>query len=165
MAIGSTPRGTDNIPLSSGLVPGTITPVVVQSSAVTTTDGNGNTSAPVAFHHSSSTVYLRASSAITTSGSAGPFTVGPFAELAVDINITAKSGTSPTIQFFIDRIGADGVAYNIYGSSVLSATGQTSTSIGSGFVINQSFGSSIQIRWVTGGTSPSFTTSISIIGK
>ncbi len=165
MAIGSTPRGTDNIPQSSALVPNTITPVVIQGSPITTTDGNGNTSTPVVFHHSASTVYLFASAAITTGATHGPFNVGPFAELALDINITARSGTSPTIQFFIDRIGADNVAYNIYASAAISATGQTSTSIGSGFVINQSFGSSMQIRWVTGGTTPSFTTSVSIVGK
>ncbi len=165
MPIGATTVGSDLIPQGSVLVPGTAAPVPAQGSLITTTDGISNTSAPVTFHHSASTVYLLAPVAITAPATHGPFTVGPFAELAVDINITVKTGTSPTIQFFIDRLGADGVAYNLYSSAVISAIGQTSTSIGSGFVINQSLGSTIQIRWVTGGTSPSFTTSISLIGK
>lgn len=140
----------------------------LQASLVRTTDASG-TSAPLTVHHASGTVYLLASAAQTTTNfTAGPFVVGPYAELAVDINITAKTGTTPTIQFFIDRIGADSIAYNIWSSAVVNNTAptQVSASIGSGFSTNQSFGANIQFRWTIGGTAtPGYTLSCSIIGK
>ena len=166
MSFNRMPTDGGGIPIAVDYTPG-VDFAALEGSLIRTTDGNGNVSAPVTFHHSCQTVLLIASAAHSGAGTItnGPYVVGPYAELACDFNITAKSGTSPTLQFFIDRIGADSVAYNIWSSSSITATGQASTSIGSGFSVNQSFGSQIQLRWTLGGTTPSFTFSVSIIGK
>lgn len=168
MAYGASLLDANGVPIGQVYVP-SVGFRSLQGSLIINTDGSSNASVPVATHHASGTVLLLASAAVTTTPvTNGPYTVGPYAELAVDINITAKTGTAPTIQFFVDRIGADSIAYNIWSSSVVSNTAptQVSTSIGSGFATNQSFGSSIQFRWVIGGSAtPGYTFSVSIIAK
>jgi hypothetical protein len=164
MSYGSSLVDANGVPIGQTYTPG-VGFASLQGSLVRNTDGSSNTSAPAAFHHASATVLTAGPAAVTTNFTSSALVVGPFAELAVDINITAKSGTSPTIQFFIDRIGADTVAYNIWSSAVVSTVSQVSASIGSGFSTNQSFGATCQFRMVVGGTTPSFTLSYSIIGK
>lgn len=110
------------------------------------------------------TVYT-SSVTLTASGETSDLPVSSYAELALDCNITASSGGSPTLQLFVDRKGADNVYYPIWQSSVFSATGKVSTSIGAGLAYAQGFGSTIKLRWVIGGSTPSFTVSTSIIAK
>jgi hypothetical protein len=166
MAYGASLVDANAVPIGETYTPG-VGFASLQGSLVRNTDGSGNTSAPATFHHASATVLTAGSAAVTANATSSALVVGPFAELAVDVNLTAKTGTSPTIQFFIDRIGADGVAYNIWSSVVVSTvTTQVSASIGSGFSTNQSFGATCQFRWVIGGSAtPGFTFSYSIIGK
>lgn len=117
---------------------------------------------------SAQTIWTQASTPITASGNSGPLTVGNFAEIAVDVNITAKTGTTPTVEFFVDRLGVDSVYYNIYDSGVVSNTAPTtkSDSIGAGLNVNKSFAGTIQFRWVIGGSSsPGYTYSVSLQGK
>lgn len=116
---------------------------------------------------SAQTVYTQPSLPILAGGNSLPLNVGNFAELAVDINITGKQGSSPTIQYFIDRLGVDGIWYPIWQSAVQSVSpAQVSTSIGAGLAISQSFGGTIQFRWGIGGSSsPGWTYSVSLIGK
>jgi hypothetical protein len=117
---------------------------------------------------SAQTIWTQASQLITASNVSGPLTVGNYAEIAVDINGTSKQGTSPTIQFFIDRLGVDGIYYPLWQSSTQSTTPFTgcSTSIGAGLAISQSFGGTVQFRWSIGGSStPGFIYSVSLIGK
>ena len=112
------------------------------------------------------TVYTQAPGTIlAANGNSGSLNVGNYNEMAADANITAVSGSTPTLQLFIDREGADGVWYPIWQSSTLTSTTQVSTSIGPGTNIAQFFGSTIRWRWVVGGGSPSFTLSSSIIAK
>jgi hypothetical protein len=111
-------------------------------------------------------VLNQASAPQTTSGNSADLAVGQFSELTIDCNITAISGTNPTLQIFLERKGADGVYYPIWQSvTITSAPAQVSTSVGAGMSIAQGFGSIARLRWVIGGTSPSFTVSTSIIGK
>jgi len=116
---------------------------------------------------SAQTIYTQPSQLITAGSNSGILSVGNFAELALDINLTGKQGTSPTIQFFLDRLGVDGVYYNFYASSVISSTPTTiSQSIGAGLALATSFAGTIQFRWVIGGSSsPGWTYSVSLIGK
>lgn len=114
------------------------------------------------------TIYNLASALQTANGNSGDLTVGSYVELAVDINVTAKQGTTPTIEFFIDRKGADGIYYNIYDSTLINNTAPTtkSDSIGTGLNVNKSFAGTIQFRWTIGGSStPGYTFSASIQAK
>ena len=117
-----------------------------------------------------SAVVLYALSSTVTSGStqnSGDFTTGPYTEISIDITTTAQAGTSPTIQYFYERKGADGVYYPLWNSSVLTlAVNTLSTSIGAGMAYSQSLGITGRLRWVVGGSStPTFTHSINIDGK
>ena len=112
-----------------------------------------------------STVLNQASAAQTANGNSADLSVGQFTELAVDCNMTAVAGVNPTLQFFLDRKGADNVYYPIWQSATFSATSQISTSIGAGMNIAQGFGNVVRLRWVIGGVGPSWTFSASIIGK
>lgn len=116
---------------------------------------------------SAQTVYTQASTLITASNNSGALTVGNFVELAIDINLTANQGTSPTIQFFVDRLGVDSIYYNVWSSSTVSSTPtKVSQSIGAGLTLASSFGGTIQFRWTIGGSAtPGFTYSVSILGK
>lgn len=105
------------------------------------------------------------SAAQTASGSAAPVQVGATSTVAVDINVSAVSGTSPTLQFNLDRLGADGIWYSAWQSSSINATGQTSTSVGPGCATAAVLTDKIRLRWTIGGTTPSFTFSASLIGR
>lgn len=92
--------------------------------------------------------------------------VGDFTELAVDLNVTAVAGTTPSIQIKIDRLGADGVWYNIYTGTAVMAAGTQSVNIGVGASTNVAFGANIRVTEVIAGTAgQSVTRSLSIIGK
>lgn len=110
----------------------------------------------------------------TINGDTGNQSWSDMSTLAIDIDITDKQGTSPTVQFFLDRLGADGTTnFNIWASSVQSVSGASpgtpiliSTSAGPGCIINQEIGSSGRLRWMIGGTAtPGAKFSVSIIGK
>jgi hypothetical protein len=111
-----------------------------------------------------STILNKASASYTSSSDFGDLAVLTCRRIAVDVNITAVSGTSPTIQFFIDRKDIFGNYYNIWQSSTFSAAGQASTTIGAFAAINQALGATVKLRWTVAGTSPSFTFSASIVG-
>lgn len=85
--------------------------------------------------------------------------------LAVDISVTALAGTAPTVQFFYDRQGLDGVWYPVYNTPVMSAAGNQSTTLAGANSASQEFGFIGRLRWVVAGTTPSITFSASITGK
>jgi hypothetical protein len=108
----------------------------------------------------------QASASQNASGSTDDMDVSLCRRIALDINVTAHSGTSPTVQFFLERKGADGLYTVLYQSSVISAsTGQVNRSIGPGCATKESLGLTVRLRWVIGGSgSPTKTFSASIIG-
>jgi hypothetical protein len=101
------------------------------------------------------------------SGNSGDLDVSKLHEIAIDITTTAQSGTNPTLQFFWERKGADGIYYPLWQSAVLSVASNTvSTSIGPGLAYNQSLGGTGRLRWVVGGTaSPTWTFTPNVYGK
>lgn len=109
-------------------------------------------------------VLNQASAAHTTSSDFGDLDVSKCRRIAVDINITAVSGTSPTIQFFVDRKDVNGIYYQLWSSNVVSAASPISTTIGAFAAINQALGTTVRLRWTITGTTPSFTFSASITG-
>lgn len=165
MAFPQTPEDAGGIPVGCVYVPN-VGLVALRGTTNTNTDGSSNSSTALAIGRSATIVALRGSAAATVSGNSGDLVVDAYTELAVDANLSVVTGTSPTIQFFVDRKGADGFYYPIWQqSSASTTTGMVSTSIGAGCASNQAFGATIRLRWVIGGTSPSWTFSFSIIGK
>jgi hypothetical protein len=106
-----------------------------------------------------------ASASIIVTTTSANLTVGIYKELAIDVNISVVTGTTPTYQIFIDRLGADGIYYNIYTGTSIVAVGVVSITVGVGASTNVGFGNVIRVREVVGGGTPSFTRSASIIGK
>lgn len=101
----------------------------------------------------------------TANGNTTNLSVGSLSELALDFNISAASGTSPTLNLYMDRLGTDGNWYTIWSSAQVTAVSTVSTSLGAGTTTNVSFSSTVRVRWAIGGTTPSFTFTISLIGK
>jgi hypothetical protein len=93
-----------------------------------------------------------ASAARTTSGSQelAPG-LGDFDRHAIVINVTAVSGTTPTLDFFLED-SVDGTIWPVLGTTPqITAAGV--------FAIRNSAAacSRMRLRWVIGGTTPSFT--------
>jgi hypothetical protein len=105
------------------------------------------------------------SAAHTVSGNSGDLICDQYQELAVDVNVTAVTGTNPSMTLSIQRKGADGVYYPIWTSSAITAPGVTSVSIGPGLAQAASIGDIVLLVWTITGTTPSFTFSASIIAK
>jgi hypothetical protein len=110
-------------------------------------------------------VLNQASAVQSANGNTVSLSVGQDHTLFIGINLTALGGTSPTAQFFVDTLGADGVWYQIWASATMSGAGQVTTSIGPGLATTADFGDTIRLRWSLGGTSPTATFSASIKGK
>lgn len=93
-----------------------------------------------------------ASAARTTSGNSGVITgYGPPKTLRVQLDVTAASGTTPTLDVLVEDT-LDGTTFNTIGTF-------TQKTAVSREVINISipFTDQIRIKWTIGGTTPSFT--------
>ena len=122
----------------------------------------------------SKTTILNQASAMKTSNSdTGNISWGNCSTIAVDVNCTNQQGTSPTLEIFVDRLGADGVTYfNMYDSGAVSVSGASTTavqirrSVGPGCATGEEIGSSGRVRWQIGGSStPGAQFSLSIQGE
>jgi len=108
-----------------------------------------------------STILNQASATQNANGNSADLNVAAFRELAVDVNVTSLTGVAPTVAFFIDRKGADGIYYQIWNSNTLSAVGPFSDSIGPGSNTFHSLGAIIRFRWaLTGGGTVTFSASL-----
>lgn len=131
----------------------------------TTANGDGTSSlTPVAGTSSAVITYAAAAQAPTMTPIS--FSTAALRELAVDITVTSfAGGTAPTITFFVERFGADGVWYRVWTSSAVNAAGVVSTSIGPGAATPASLSGTCRFGWTTTGTPTSVTFSASVIGK
>jgi len=95
---------------------------------------------------------LVASAARTASGDSGSLTGwGAARTLRAQLNVTAASGTSPTLDVVVEDT-VDGTNWNTVATFAQKvATGRE--------VVNYSglFSDTLRVRWTVGGTSPSFT--------
>lgn len=113
----------------------------------------------------------------TAAQSPSTFSTAGVSSLAFDVTVTSfNGGTAPSIQFFIDRLGADGVWYNILQSQTFTAAGTNSADIGPGFSNSFSPPNGVQhavltqqarLRWVFAGTAQptSVVFSASVVGR
>ena len=110
------------------------------------------------------TTLLNLPSAARASYSSGPITRPPGAGLVLDLDISVTAltgGTTPTVTFKVSRVGADGVLYQVWQPTALSAAGVFSQTIGPGGQTNADLGATFQIDMVVTGAPTSITFSLS----
>lgn len=110
-------------------------------------------------------VLQMASAAHTVTGQTANLDTSITSQLLILANISAVSGTSPTLSFNLYQVGFDAVLYPIISSSVFSAAGQWIVSVGVGASSNFTVGNVMLINYVIGGTTPSFTFSLNVLGR
>ena len=115
---------------------------------------------------------LLPSATVTASGQSGPFQVGDVFELLVFVNVALVSGTTPTLNVFIDTsFDGDSTWTQVCASTQITAIGQQVFALGAGVAALNGvasgipFGDTIRVRYALGGTTPSFTVAISAVGK
>lgn len=119
-------------------------------------------------------IVAQPSGAQTVSGNTGAINVGSFAELLLVFNITAVSGTTPSMTLGVD-FSPDGGTTWVTGPSLAAQTAAAivamalgrgvSGSAGSVTSFAMPFGDTIRIRWTITGTTPSFTFAALAVGK
>jgi len=113
------------------------------------------------------TILSLASAAYTASGVTGPLPTASVTELAVDANVTTiTGGTSPSITFYLDRLGADGVWYRMWTSAAVIVAGSVSTSVDpNGGATDAVLTDACRFGWTFGGTvaATSITFSASVV--
>jgi len=112
--------------------------------------------------------YLSAAQAVANTGTS--FSTANVSSLAVDITVTSfTGGTAPTVTYFVDRLGADGVWYRVWTSAALNTAGATSVQIGpfpSGATIFTAvLTGTARFGWSSTGTPTAITFSASVIGR
>lgn len=95
--------------------------------------------------------------------SSGPVTLPNYNDLVLDIDISVTAltgGVSPTVTFKVSRVEPDGVLYQVWQPTALSAAGTFSQSIGLGYQTAVDLGSAFQIDMVLTGAPTSITFSL-----
>lgn len=108
------------------------------------------------------TAFILPATVITANGNAGPFDVSNCVEGALIIDITAVTGTTPTINFFLEELDFQSGKYiGVPSAGVIAQQTAVATII----VPVTNFGENVRLRYVVGGTTPSFTLGASFTGK
>lgn len=102
---------------------------------------------------------LVASGVRTTSGNSGLIGgYGPIANLRVQLNVTAASGTTPSLTVVLEDSVDDGANWNTVDTfAAKTTTGREVRDIGTHTAAPKLFGDTIRISWTISGTTPSFT--------
>lgn len=96
---------------------------------------------------------LHASQAETANGNSATFDVSANFEGLLVVDITAVAGTSPTANFYFETLDFLSGKY----VTVPSVTIAQQTAVGTVVAAATNFGERVRLRWVLGGTTPSFT--------
>lgn len=105
-------------------------------------------------------VVLLGSAARTSGGTTSDINVGRFLHGEICIDVTAVSGTSPSLNVYVEGKDQYSGKYKILHSSTGLNSVQTVWATLSPLVFTY-----IRVRWEISGTSPSFTFSVSMEGK
>ena len=89
---------------------------------------------------------------VTASGNTSDIDLSVFSAMEIELKVTAVSGTSPTLDVYIEGQFEPTGDYKVLASQ----TGITSTGTWF-FTVNPLIFRFVRVRWVVGGTSPSFT--------
>jgi len=110
--------------------------------------------------HLAESVALLPSGERTTSGNTVDIDVGRFAKAEVCLDVTAVSGTNPTLDVYLEGKDQTSGKYKV----IWSQTGINA--VGTYWLtITDLIFRYIRVRWVIGGTTPSFTFSVGLEGK
>ena len=109
-------------------------------------------------------IYTRDSAAATVTGNSGSLNVTPADAIAIDIDASVVSGTTPSLTPSWERLGADGIWYPVWTGTALTAAGKSSQTIGKAWESNKFPGHAGRLVWTISGTTPSFTFSASVVG-
>jgi hypothetical protein len=121
---------------------------------------------------------VRAAGATGVSGNSGNINTAGYRQIMALINLTAISGTSPTISWYL-KVSDDGgtTFYTVLVTGNLTTPGQAVLALGPGIANGGAAGPSsiasaglvvtdvIQIGWTVGGTAPSANFTITLIGQ
>lgn len=100
------------------------------------------------------------SAARTASGDSGVFSAyGPASTLRAQLDVTAVSGTGPTLDVVLED-ALDGVNWNVIGTFA-QKTGAGREVIN----VTAPFSDKVRARWTIGGTTPSFTFSVRVASQ
>jgi putative transposon-encoded protein len=92
------------------------------------------------------------SGTVTANGNSADIDVSPFSVLEIELKVTSVSGTNPTLSVYVEgKFEGTGDYKTLASQENITATGAWF------FTINPNAFRYIRIRWVVGGTSPSFT--------
>lgn len=125
---------------------------------------------------------ILSSAAQTATGNSAPFNVPNLKELSVYVDVTAQSGTTPTLTVWLQSSPDDGVTWydetnlisilNNDGSKTAGSTTANNRNIldvgattGRSVADYTVFGRTIRARWFIAGTTPSYTFSVRAVGK
>lgn len=148
----------------------------------TLVDANGNALKAISNGDGTSSLVASAASAVSTfityptataqaaSNAGVSFSTATTASLAVDITLTSfTGGTTPTVTFFVDRLGSDGVWYRVWTSAALNSAGVTSIQIGpfpaATGIFTAVLTGTARFGWTSTGTPTAITFSASVIGR
>lgn len=107
-----------------------------------------------------------ASAALTANGQTPPINVPSSIKRGeLNVNVTALSGTTPTLDIYVEGLDDNRVWFLIYHPTQITTVSDVSEGLGDGMQTAVSLPDVIRVRWVLGGTTPSFTASISLTGQ
>jgi hypothetical protein len=102
-----------------------------------------------------------ASPAVTANGNTAGADVSSYTEALLFVDVTAVSGTTPTMNLYVDTYDFNsGQWYPVPSVAIAQQT-----AVGTLDVALTNFGEQIRLRWVVGGTTPSFTFQASVVPK
>lgn len=94
-----------------------------------------------------------ASAAVTANGNSGALTgYGAPSSLRAQLNVTAASGTTPTLDVLIEDSVDGGTNWNTVGTFA-----QKTAAAREVINVTVPFGDQLRVRWTVGGTTPNFT--------
>jgi hypothetical protein len=95
------------------------------------------------------------SGTVSASGNSGDSDLGIYGAMEVLIKVTSVSGTSPTLDVYVEgKFEVTGDYKTLASQTGINATGTWT------FTVNPLIFKLVRVRWVVGGTSPSFTFSV-----
>lgn len=98
------------------------------------------------------------SAAQTASGQSNPIEASEYLEAHALLDVTVVAGTAPTLDVVIET-SPDKVSWFTH------TTFTQKTVVGKDFKTLSNLGRFLRVRWTIGGTTPSFTFSLTLVGK